>query len=237
MPEFTRAAQDLPLPEAVGEEPVRWRGRLSSYRYGGVHERWIEAMVNGYVLSVHDRTPTRVGWYWEADPAKLATVPDELGLGRHILVDPEPELDDGNGFADSQEEAKAEAVAWARSRPARTHPTGLPLPEAVTTFPNEVVKLECDGCTLVQVDDMRSHRKGQRMWVAVSADGNNTDYPYLHGGRAFWDNPEWFTEKFRRRTARIMRNSQDLKQPLPLPEGFASLLDGAGGPDMTCRSS
>ena len=92
--------------------------------------------------------------------------------------------------------------------------------EALTTFANEEVLVELpSGEALVQVDNSR--KPGERMYVAVDADGLLTDYPVLDADRKTvrWDNPEYFSSEFRTAVQQFLakpshvesKNLRDLK--------------------------
>jgi hypothetical protein len=73
---------------------------------------------------------------------------------------------------------------------------------AYTTFPNEKVLVQANGCTLVECDAL--HRPG-RQYVAVTRDGFRTDYPHWDGvSHVVWDNPEWFPVTFREKAGRAI---------------------------------
>lgn len=74
-----------------------------------------------------------------------------------------------------------------------------------TTFKNETVVLRHGREVLVQVD--REVGQPGRMFVAVTSDRFRTDYPllYNHNGQVVWDNPEWFSIKFKDKVAKVMR--------------------------------
>jgi hypothetical protein len=82
-------------------------------------------------------------------------------------------------------------------------------PAKLTTFPNETRLLTVGRETLVEVDATLPAEKGRRFFVANTRDGFRTDYPYCHFApekRVFWDNPEWFSKRFRlRATSKICR--------------------------------
>jgi len=85
----------------------------------------------------------------------------------------------------------------------------------LTTYIGEKRLFTLGNECLVSV--IRPHTCGKaRMLVAVTADGYRTDYPIWYGdaspesreipgfsrSRIGWDNPEWFTKRFRERAAR-----------------------------------
>ena len=75
----------------------------------------------------------------------------------------------------------------------------------LTAFANEITLLRVGRETLVEVDCALPSNKGRRMFVAVTRDGFRTDYPYCEfapENRVLWDNPEWFSKRFRVRVAR-----------------------------------
>lgn len=76
---------------------------------------------------------------------------------------------------------------------------GENLDENITTFPDEEILLQMpNGEALVHAYFPGTKRHG---YVAVTKDGFRTDYPLFIGGKVFWDNPEWFTNKFRDKAA------------------------------------
>jgi hypothetical protein len=77
---------------------------------------------------------------------------------------------------------------------------------AYTTFPNEKVLVQSNGCTLVECDAL--HRPG-RQYVAVTRDGFRTDYPHWNGTYVGWDNPEWFPVTFREKAGRAIFDARN----------------------------
>jgi len=81
-----------------------------------------------------------------------------------------------------------------------------------TTFADErLVYLHRNGEALVTATIA-----GKRSYVACTCDGYRTDYPYTYLGpasadeRVFWDNPEWFTNGFKVKVAKLVRASKGL---------------------------
>jgi hypothetical protein len=78
---------------------------------------------------------------------------------------------------------------------------------AYTTFRNEKVLVQSDGCTLVECD--AAHRPG-RQYVAITANGMRTDYPHWDGVNAVrWDDPEWFPISFREKAGRVIFDARN----------------------------